>query len=86
MWRAYGHEQHADAGAATYYWPNASASRLGWYMLDQVVIRPVETPRFPEDQVQIVCRIGGISLLTSAGFPDSQTASDHLPLSFQWNL
>jgi hypothetical protein len=55
-------------------------------MLDQVVLRPGESPRFPEDKLQIISDVGGISLLDVDGLPDRQTASDHLPVIFHWNL
>lgn len=86
MWRAYGHQQHVDAGAATHYWLGRWAHELGWFMLDQVVIRPVESPRFPENELRIVTKVGAVSLLDLEGVPDLQIASDHLPLVFHWNL
>ncbi|HEY5311799.1 MAG TPA: hypothetical protein VIK18_04745, partial [Pirellulales bacterium] len=84
--RAYGHQQHPEAGAATYYWLGAWAHELGWFMLDQVVLRPDESVRFPEDELRIVTRVGAISLLDTDGLPDAETASDHLPIVFHWNL
>lgn len=86
MWRAYGQDQHPDAGAATHYWLGRNAHELGWHMLDQVVLRPEESARFPEDQLRIVTQIGGIGLLDADGLPDRKTASDHLPVVFHWNL
>jgi hypothetical protein len=86
MWRTYGHQQHREAGAATYYWLRASAHELGWFMLDQVMLRPGESGRFPEDRLRIITQVGAISLLTADGLPDAQTASDHLPIVFHWNL
>jgi hypothetical protein len=86
MWRAYGHQQHPEAGAATHYWLGSWAHELAWHMLDQVVLRPGEAVRFPEDRLRIVTRVGSIPLLDAEGLPDSQTASDHLPLVFHWNL
>lgn len=86
MWRTFGQHQHPDAGAATHHWLGRSAHELGWHMLDQVVLRPEETTRFPENQLRIVTQIGGIGLLDADGLPDRQTASDHLPLVFHWNL
>ncbi len=55
-------------------------------MLDQVVFRPGEIERFPEDRLRIVTQVGKISLLDLQGLPDSRTASDHLPVVFQWDL
>lgn len=86
MWRAYGHSLHPEAGAATHYWIGSWAHELAWFMLDQVVIRPGESSRFPEDRLQIVTQVGKLSLLDTQGLPDSQTASDHLPILFHWNL
>jgi hypothetical protein len=86
MWRLYGHRQHAEAGAATYYWIGARSHELGWHMLDQVVLRPEESAHFPEDRLGIVTQVGGIPLLDAEGFPDRQTASDHLPVVFHWDL
>jgi hypothetical protein len=63
-----------------------NARELGWHMLDQVVLRPEEAVRFPEDQLRIVTQVGGLSLLDVAGFPDRQAASDHLPVVFRWDL
>jgi len=86
MWRTYGQQPQSEAGAATHYWLGQWAHELGWHMLDQVVLRPGEAPRFPEDQIRIITRVGAIPLVTPEGLPDSQTASDHLPVVFHWNL
>ena len=86
MWRAYGHQDHPEAGAATHYWIGSWAHELGWFMLDQIVLRPGEAGRFPEDQLRIITQVGAISLLDAQGLPDAQTASDHLPIVFHWNL
>jgi len=86
MWGAYGHREHPEAGAATYYLMKRRAHEPGWYMLDQVVLRPEEAPRFPEDRLQIITQIGDVSLLDPAGRPDGRVASDHLPLVFHWDL
>lgn len=85
MWRAYGQE-HSDAGAATHYWLGRRSYELAWHMLDQVVIRPEECANFPEDRLSIISRVGAVSLLGADGLPDRVTASDHLPLVFEWNL
>ena len=87
MWRAYGQQRpQAEAGAATHYWLGRWVHELAWHMLDQVVLRPGESPNFPEDQLRIITQVGGVSLLTPEGLPDAQTASDHLPVVFHWNL
>jgi hypothetical protein len=86
MWRVYGQQSHREAGSATHYWLRTWAHELGWFMLDQVVLRPDETDRFPEDRLRIITQVGAISLLDADGLPDSQTASDHLPIVFHWDL
>jgi endonuclease/exonuclease/phosphatase family metal-dependent hydrolase len=86
MWRAYGQQPQSEAGAATHYWLGQWVHELGWHMLDQVVFRPGESPRFPEDQIRIITQVGSVPLVTLDGLPDSQTASDHLPVVFHWNL
>jgi hypothetical protein len=86
MWRAYGQQPHSEAGAATHYWLGRWAHELAWHMLDQVVLRPGESVRFPEDQLQIITQVGAVPLVTAEGVPNGQTASDHLPVVFHWNL
>jgi hypothetical protein len=86
MWRLYGQESHREAGSATHYWTKEWVHELAWHLLDQVVLRPGECPRFPEDQLRIVTKAGGVALLDGDGVPDSKTASDHLPVIFHWNL
>jgi hypothetical protein len=71
MWRAYGHQQHPEAGAATHYWLRSWAHELGWFMLDQVVLRPGEAFRFPENQLRIITQVGALSLLNADGLPDA---------------
>lgn len=91
MWRLYGHFPLKEAGMGTHYWEKSFAHEYCWHMIDQVVIRPEEAARFPEDQLSIITKVGNnlanaISLLDTDGKPDSKSASDHLPLLFQWNL
>lgn len=86
MWRAYGQLPQSEAGSATHYWLGRWAHELGWHMLDQVVLRPGEASRFPEDQIRILTQVGAVPLVTPEGLPDAQTASDHLPVVFHWNL
>ena len=86
MWRKYGQDAAMEAGAATHYWQNNQSSELFWHMLDQVVIRPEECDRFPEDQLRIVSTVGTVSLLSTDGSLDTTTGSDHLPVIFHWNL
>jgi hypothetical protein len=86
MWRAYGQQTQMEAGAATHRWDSPQSHQLCWHMLDQVVVRPGESSRFPEDRLQIIHQVGAIPLLDRHGQPDAGTASDHLPVVFHWNL
>jgi hypothetical protein len=89
MWRIYGQQTSDPAGSATHYWTNNRAHELAWHMLDQVVIRPGEITRFPEQELRVLTSIGGINgipLVDADGIPDKQAASDHLPVIFQWDL
>lgn len=86
MWRFYGQQPALEAGTATHYWQNGLAGELFWHMLDQVVIRPEECVRFPEDRIRILTKVGTVDLLTPGGIPDRAVGSDHLPVIFHWNL
>jgi hypothetical protein len=86
MWRLYGHLPSLEAGLATHYWQNGLPGELFWHMLDQVVIRPEECARFPEDRVKILASIGTVHLLAPDGTLDQSVGSDHLPVVFHWNL
>lgn len=86
MWQFYGHVPSLESGMATHYWQNGLAGELFWHMLDQVVIRPEECERFPEDQIRILTTIGTVELLAPDETLDTSAGSDHLPLVFQWNL
>ncbi len=86
MWRLYGHVPSREAGMATHYWQNNLAGELFWHMLDQVVIRPEELRRFPEDSLKILTTVGTVQLLAPNGTPDKSTGSDHLPMVFHWDL
>jgi hypothetical protein len=85
MWRPYGQQPIHEAGAATHYWTKKWTHELAWHMLDQVIIRPGESVRFPENQLRIVTEVGAIPLLNANGIPDA-AVSDHLPVIFRWNL
>jgi hypothetical protein len=86
MWRLYGHAPPSEAGMATHYWQNGLAGELFWHMLDQVVIRPEECVRFPEEKIKILSSIGTVRLLAPDGTLDKGVGSDHLPVVFNWNL
>lgn len=86
MWRLYGQVAELEAGLATHYWQNGLASESVWHMLDQVVLRPEECSRFPEEQMKILTTVGAVQLLAPDGTLDQNVGSDHLPIVFHWNL
>ena len=67
MWRLYGHRRHQDSGAATHHWTQSWAHGLSWHMLDQVVLRPSESPNFPEDRLRIVLALAPSPCSTEKG-------------------
>jgi hypothetical protein len=52
-------------------------------MFDQVLVRPSLIGNIDTDRIEIVNRIGAVSLLTHDGIPDVSVGSDHLPLLFR---
>ncbi|MEO2091501.1 MAG: endonuclease/exonuclease/phosphatase family protein [Gemmataceae bacterium] len=84
MWRLFGHGR--DAGGATHHFAGYDEVELIWHMLDQVVIRPEALDRFPEHELKIFTRIGTTNLWDAVEVPDTEAASDHLPVIFRWDL
>lgn len=84
MWRLFGHGR--DTGGATHHYAGYDEVELIWHMLDQVVVRPEALDRFPEQELKIVTRIGTTNLWDADEVPDTEIASDHLPIIFRWDL
>jgi hypothetical protein len=83
MWRLYGTDPAGDAGAGSYYYHGGyEATEPFWHMLDQVLIRPECADRLPPDELRIVSTAGTEQLTGVDGRPDSDLASDHLPVRF----
>ncbi|MGA2372950.1 MAG: hypothetical protein ACLP3R_12325 [Candidatus Korobacteraceae bacterium] len=76
MWNHLG--DRTDVGG-TFYYENSEAVCYFWNMYDQVLLRPDLLKGFAPEQVRIVTKIGGVSLL-EGGRPDTKVASDHLPV------
>jgi hypothetical protein len=83
MWRLYGSDLTGDAGAGSYYYHQGyDTTEPFWHMLDQVLIRPEYADRLPPDELRLVNSIGAERLIDANGFPDADSASDHLPVTF----
>lgn len=83
MWSCY---SARESPPATYYFYKYAAHELFWHMLDGVVVRPEMLDSFPQQQLRILNQAGSRSLLTTAGLPDIDWASDHLPVLFRLDL
>ena len=77
MWRHLG--DGAGSPQGTYYLASPKPSRFYWNVLDQVLLRPDLLTMAPNPDVQVICKVGGESLLTPSGRPSSRF-SDHLPV------
>lgn len=83
MWSCY---SVRNSPPATYYFYKYAAHELFWHMLDGVVIRPELLDCFPENELRILSQAGTRPLVTPAGMPDIDRASDHLPVLFRLDL
>jgi hypothetical protein len=79
MWSYFGDVGNRPCG--TYYYDKAEHVNYFWHMFDQVLLRPDLLSGF-SDGVRILTTAGSTALLDRAGRPDSENASDHLPILF----
>ena len=84
MWRFFGQRTPDGPAGTCYYWKSEDVWTF-WNIYDQVLIRPSLLERFPEDQLEVVSKIGGVSLLRQ-GIPHRKQFSDHLPIVFEIDL
>jgi hypothetical protein len=84
MWRHFGDGQRVPPG--TYHYDNHQHVTYFWNMFDQVLVRPGLIGNIDTDGIEIVHRVGALSLLTHTGIPDASVGSDHLPLLFSMRL
>lgn len=80
MWSLFGDGSPGPPG--TYYYDKGGHKVYFWNMFDQVLIRPDLLGRFQLDRLRILESDGELSLLSPSGVPDTNIASDHLPISF----
>ena len=84
MWNHFGEFPVPPAG--TYFYDSASQINYYWNMFDQVLIRPDLLHYFHDETLQIITSVGSTNFINSDGKPDTQAASDHLPIMFQLEL
>lgn len=84
MWGQFGDSSPGPPG--TYYYQSSQHVSHFWHMFDQVLLRPDLIDCFDSDELRILDRIGGDSLLKADGVPDKRIGSDHLPILFRMEL
>ena len=78
-WNLFG---DANGPPGTYYWDSKNKDKEGWYVLDQVLLRPELISRFDLPSLRAVVAIGTDALLVSGGKLNPRWP-DHLPITFQ---
>jgi exonuclease III len=78
MWRYFGDRN--DSASGTYYFEKAESVNYFWNTFDQILIRPDILDGFRTDGVRVITQIGETSLVDHRGRPDTNNASDHLPV------
>lgn len=81
MWSRLGDESPGPPG--TYYYNSSTEVNYFWHTFDQVLLRPDLLPHFHNNDLEIISEFNSRSLLTLNGLPDTNIASDHLPLTFK---
>jgi hypothetical protein len=81
MWSRFGERSGQPHG--TYFYKGSASVSQFWHVFDQVLIRPSLLNNFRDEDLIVLSKIGSTSLLLPSGIPDTQVASDHLPLLFK---
>lgn len=84
MWSRMG--DHTKGPPGTYHYGSGGQICYFWNTFDQVLVRPELLRSFNDDDLHVVTKIGQINLFTDSNLPDTNVASDHLPLVFNLNL
>lgn len=84
MWRHFGENSFGPSG--TYYYNTSTQINYYWNIFDQVLVRAELLEYFSDDDLHILTSAGSTNLLNSLGRPDSDVASDHLPIIFSLEL
>lgn len=77
MWGGLGDRTPGPPG--TFYYRVSAPLSYDWNTFDQVLLRPAVL-QLVDEEVAVLDRVNGLSLLNSEGRPDNQVGSDHLPL------
>ncbi|MDR3636768.1 MAG: endonuclease/exonuclease/phosphatase family protein [Isosphaeraceae bacterium] len=78
MWGFFG--DRTDGPSGSYYFAGAKPTNQYWHIFDQLLIRPGLINHLEE--VRILDHDGEKGLLSASGLPDTNDASDHLPILF----
>lgn len=84
MWNYFGDAPPDPPG--TYFYDTGTQVNLYWNIFDQVLIRPELLDAFSDENLRVVTEIGPRTLLSKSGRPDSNFASDHLPILLSLTL
>lgn len=80
MWNLFG---DFDNNPGSYFHRSSEQAVYFWNILDQVILRPKLSPLFVKDSLRFLQNISDTSLISKSGRPD---LSDHLPITFEFNL
>ena len=84
MWNHFG--DHPPSPPGSYYRTGSGRTEYFWHSFDQVLLRPDLLDCFRDDGLEVVTRIGELSLVEENGIPDRTTGSDHLPLLLELSI
>ncbi len=72
--------------SGTFYFDSSEPLCYFWNLFDQVLLRPDLLEGFAPEQVRVLTKVRGVSLLEADGRPDKAMASDHLPVLLELNF
>jgi hypothetical protein len=84
MWGLFGDATRGPPG--TYYYSASEHLAYFWNIFDQVLLRPDLLPYFRNAELEVLSTDGKVSFLSRNGLPDTDGASDHLPMLFRLHL
>ncbi len=79
MWSRFGDLSKGPPG--TYHYQSAKQLCYFWNTFDQVLLRPSLLEYFLEDDLKVITKFNGTSLLNGGGKPHKSKFSDHLPIT-----
>ena len=84
MWNFFG--DFPPFASGTHYYNASEHIAYFWNMFDQVLVRPELLDVFSNEDLKIIDSVGEQSLLNDNGLPNTNLASDHLPIFFSLKL